>query len=427
MKALATIFKFEVGVLLRKNSLRIATIITVLIALAVTFVPRFLGGSVDASASSNPTSAPQTATQSPSVSAVYPLNGDYGLFVTADAKVDPKLLTIEPFSIMKKYDSEESLKADVDGGKIDKGVILQSQTSYQIVLKDSNMMENPTSAITMALTDFNINQNYIAAGLDPVKIAEAQNVIIQAELETLGGSMLNGFIFSYLGIFIVYMLVLLYGQAVATAVAREKDDRTMELLITNTTPTKLITGKVLACTTVSFIQVAAMLIALVVGIMINYEYYPPMILDMIKTGMQIDLIAVFLGFLIVGCLLYYFLYAAVGALVTRVEDVNSATTPIQFVFVGGFLAAYSGMMDPTGPIMKFASIFPFTSPLSMFARYSMSSIPVLEVLLAFGLLVLTTVGMAIVAIRIYRLGSLNYGNRMGLLKAIRMSFRKENL
>src|SRR5690606_4674903 len=111
---------------------------------------------------------------------------------------------------------------------------------------------------------------------------------------------------------------------------REKNDRTMELLITNTSSTNLIWGKVLASTVLSILQLASMIVVALLGIKINEANYPEFVLEVIKDGMALDAVGVFLIFAFFGTLMYYFLFAAVGALVSKVEEVNSAMTPIQF-------------------------------------------------------------------------------------------------
>lgn len=426
MRDLKTIFGFELNILLRKTSIRVTTIITVVILFGVTFIPRFLGPDVFGmgSASQDNVTSTDAATGDEDPSVV--LDKKYGLVLSEAESTYGDLLSTAPFNQMQRFDDVADLDAAITAEDIDAGIVLHSPTSFEQVVPQIGITQDPTAEITAALTQYQLTKNYEAAGLDPATVAAAQNVNIQSTMRSLGGSQVNGLIFGMFGVFIVYILVLMYGQAVATSVAREKDDRTMELLITNTTPTKLITGKVFACTVVSFIQVALMLIGLAAGLFINIAYYPPFLVDMVLSSFQPAVIVTFLVYLVAGCFLYYFLYAALGALVNRVEDVNSAVSPVMFVFIGAYLLAYNSLLNPGGSMMRISSLIPFTSLLSMFARVAMVGVPLVELVLGFVLLIATTAIMAIIAIRIYRLGSLNYGNRMGFLKALRLSFRKED-
>jgi len=121
--------------------------------------------------------------------------------------------------------------------------------------------------------------------------------------------------------------------------------------------------------------------------------------------------------------MYYFLYASVGALVSKVEEVNSAMTPVQFVFIAAFLLSSMGLNMPGGTLMRVISIVPFTSPMAMFIRYSMTTVPIVDLIGALVLLLVTLYIMAYLATRIYRMGTLNYGNRIGFFKAVGMVFK----
>ena len=61
-----------------------------------------------------------------------------------------------------------------------------------------------------------------------------------------------------------------------------------------------------------------------------------------------------------GFFLYAFIYAAIGSLVSRVEDVNSNSLPITFFWIAAFMITMismtSGQMDTT--LIKVSSYFP---------------------------------------------------------------------
>lgn len=224
----------------------------------------------------------------------------------------------------------------------------------------------------------------------------------------------------------IYMLILLYGSLSSTAVAREKNDRTMELLITSTSSTNLIWGKVLACVTLSTAQIVLFILAGVAGVALNAGNYPPFLLKMVRDGVSAESLVLFVVFALFGTLLYYFLYGAVGALVSKVEDVAGAVAPIQYVFIAAFILNSVGINMPGGTLMRVLSIVPFTSPMAMFIRYSMASVHPAEVALALALLILTAALMARIAVRVYRMGTLSFGNRIGFFQAVGTVLRKED-
>ncbi len=417
MKDLFTVFRFELTVKVKQKSFRITTLIFMVIFFIITCIPTFyFMVSPDLSVLfSNSAESDMVTEGSP----------EYG-YASLDNSINlPEISSIGPFSTGKIYPDEESLRTAVENDEIQKGILLKSATSFSLIAKDLGMYDTSTTTIAQALTVYNRNQSLKEHGIDPDIVDEAQAVSIDSDTITLGKNASTGFAFAYIGMFSIYMLVILYGNAVTTAVAREKNDRTMELLITNTNPTYLIWGKVLSATVVSIGQLLLLILTAVVGVLINQRNYPPFLMTAISQSINGETVAVFIVFALLGSLMYYFLYASVGALVSKVDEASSAMGPIQFLFIGGFLLSTFGMYMPDGAIMRFASIFPFTSLMSMFIRYSLTTVPVFDLILALILLIFSVLFMAYLAIRIYRMGTLNYGNRIGFFKAMKMVFSKE--
>ncbi|MBN2850984.1 MAG: ABC transporter permease, partial [Erysipelotrichaceae bacterium] len=161
-----------------------------------------------------------------------------------------------------------------------------------------------------------------------------------------------------------------------------------------------------------------------IGYLLNKANYPDFIDRMIFGSLSFDAILVFLVFTALGYLLYLFVYASLGSLVSKVEDVGSSVSIITMLFMVAYLIASIGMNMPNSLMIKIGSYVPFTAILSMPIRYFMTAVPLYELVISLVLMALTTYGLAIVSIRIYRLGSLSYGNRMSLVKAIKAILAK---
>lgn len=419
MRDFMVVLLFELKNRLKQKATIISTVIILAIVLVVTFIPRFLD--------LNPTSSEGTEiveTTQPSEEDVYQIPS-FGVLTVN--QTDLSFLGQHPyFSDVTKYETAEALNQAVESEQVDYGLIFTSLNEVKLVANDIGMFDMTPSMISDFLATIARNEYLSEHGIDPLIVDEATyNSLVSVEVETLGKSQGNSFWFVYVGVFIIYFLIILYGQSVSTAVAREKNDRTMELLITNTTPTNLIWGKVVASTIVSGTQMILTILTAVIGYMLNQSFYPEVLVMMVSEGIGLDLLVIFVVFAILGMLLYYFLYAAVGALVSKVEEVNSAMTPIQILFVAGYMIVMFGLYIPDSLLMRVASIVPFTSSITMFARYALVTVPLWEIGLSLGLLGLTTWLMSYISIRIYRMGTLNYGNRIGFIKALRMVFSKE--
>ena len=64
--------------------------------------------------------------------------------------------------------------------------------------------------------------------------------------EVLGKDGEQNYWYTYVLVFVVYFLIIFYGQMIATSVTTEKSNRAIEILVTSVNPNSLICGKVLA-------------------------------------------------------------------------------------------------------------------------------------------------------------------------------------
>ena len=264
----------------------------------------------------------------------------------------------------------------------------------------------------------------LASGMSPQDASVVMDVSIRATVTSLGKNQADNFFYTYVMIFALYMVIMLYGQMVATNVATEKSSRAMEVLITSARPTSMMFGKVLASCLAGFIQIAAVFGSALVLYHINRDYWAgnPLVQSLFNTPPE--LFAYMLIFFVLGFLIYAFLYGALGSTATKLEDINTSTMPLILLFVAAFMVSMMGMssgnVDST--LMKVCSFVPFTSPMAMFTRIAMSTVPMHEILLSIAILVVSSAGIGVLAAKISRVGVLLYGTtpKLGaILKAIR--------
>ena len=127
-----------------------------------------------------------------------------------------------------------------------------------------------------------------------------------------------------------------------------------------------------------------------------------------------------------GYLLYLFIYAALGSLVSKVEDVGSAVTPITFIFVAAYMIASFGMSTPDSLVVRVSSYIPFVSLFTTPIRYMMTNVSTFELVTSISLMIVATLLIMQLSVVIYRQGSLNYGNKMSLTKVMRGLLKKNN-
>jgi len=320
------------------------------------------------------------------------------------------------------YTNEASLKKAVEDGKLERGFVLTSLNRFKSIMNNKDLMSVSTEMMRTILTSISTDRNLVLAGIDPIKVKEASNVTIEISEEILGKDANQGFLISYILMLSVYMLVIMYGQMVSSSVAREKDNRTMEILITSTKPDALIVGKVLANGLAGLLQFFFIFAVGLLGYFLNKPNFPAVINDMLFGSLSWDAMVVFLIFTSLGYLLYLFVYASLGSLVSKLEDVGSSVSVITLLFMVAYMIATFGMNMPDSLLVKVASYFPFTAILSMPIRYFLTQVSVVELMISLVIMALTTWGLAFLSIRIYRLGSLTYGNKMSLIKVLKAIF-----
>lgn len=128
---------------------------------------------------------------------------------------------------------------------------------------------------------------------------------------------------------------------------------------------------------------------------------------------------------ILGYLLFSFLFGAIGALCSKVEEVNGATMPIQLLIIAVFIISFITLQNPDTLLAKIMCYVPFSSWMCMFINVAMGSVSTMEIVISLALLAATTVAMGLLGARLYRRGTLSYGNSVKLKNIMKMVKQKD--
>lgn len=396
------VFGFEFKSLVRKKAYKYTTLVISLILLLLTFLPRF----VDKDLSNKIGIFEGASFDLESVDF-----SDTEVFI-ADKNIDKDYLA----SLMKLEDKQiisdrETLEENIVDSKIHKGLIVNGPNSFKVLIKDKKFAEDNVNDIKAILNKYNFDMALLKGGIDPTTVEDASNTNLVYEEVVLGKDLSSNFLLAYSYIIILFMLIIFYGNNISSNVAREKNDRTMEILITSTSPTSLIIGKVLGSGIAGLLQFGIFGLVSFLGMYGNKGFYSQGMIDFLKSMLEWKMIAVFFGFILTGYFIYLFLFAALGAKVSKVEDVTGATLPIYIVFIAGFILTVFQLADADGMILRVLSFIPFTSPIAMPVRFLLTLVPMLEVLISVGVLIVTMIILAIISSKIYRDGTKNYGRK----------------
>ncbi|HCM59761.1 MAG TPA: ABC transporter permease [Bacteroidales bacterium] len=253
---------------------------------------------------------------------------------------------------------------------------------------------------------------------------------------------------AYLGGFLMYMLVFMFGSMVMRGVIEEKTNRIVEVIVSSVKPVQLMLGKIIGVALVGLTQFALWIVltlALVTvlktsflpeGTMEQIQQLPRSLADADQsvagaTGTTVTpeqltdfqelfagalnqpwglIIFSFVFYFLTGYLLYASLFAAIGSAVDNETETQQFMLPVTIPIILGLIVAMGTMQNPESSLSFWFSIIPFTSPIVMMARIPFD-VPGWEIALSMGLMLITIVGAVWMAAKIYRTGILMYGKK----------------
>lgn len=330
------------------------------------------------------------------------------------------------YNVVLTDETDERIKTLVTDGDVECAFVMTSPTSYTYYVENLSLYDANAETADAVLREVYRMSAMVQSGMTPEQAGEIMSVQIESEILNLGKNQFENFFYTYIMIFALYMVILLYGQMVATNVATEKSSRAMEVLITSTKPTAMMFGKVIASCLAGLIQLVAVFGTAILFYNMNKGYWGSNPIISSIFDMPIDLLIYMLVFFVLGFFIYAFLYGAIGSTASKLEDINTSVMPITFMFIIAFIVVMtsmsSGSIDNT--VMRICSYIPFTSPMAMFTRIAMSTVPWYEIAASIAVLIGSVVGVGVLSAKIYRVGVVMYGTtpKLGsILKAIRKS------
>jgi ABC-2 type transport system permease protein len=265
------------------------------------------------------------------------------------------------------------------------------------------------------------------AGLDAERVQQLSRVNLRLSTERItdrgrGGSGAGNVAVAFGASFVLYMLIVLYGQTILRGVIDEKNNRVAEVVVASVKPESLLAGKVLGVGTVAMTQ----LVVWTLSIILITKFREPIFsrLGVPNANVPIPDVSVgaalsLLGFFVLGFVLYAALFAAIGAMVSNEQDAQQAATPVTILIVMSALFIQPVMLNPTSTMNKVISWIPFSAPILMPVRTSIIPVPWYEIVLVMLGLLLACFACVWLAARIYRVGILMYGKRPSIAELVR--------
>lgn len=327
----------------------------------------------------------------------------------------------------------DSLAAEV-GLKIINGFLIvtdQTITDGQVEYRGSNVSsQSDMAGLERRIEEAVLTERLERVGVDPRLVADARVPVRLKTINIRGGRTTDqsgqaAFVLAYIMWFVLYLALIVYGQLVAGAVVEEKSSRVVEVLVSSLRPFELLTGKVVGVGAVGLLQLliwagmAKILIDQQAFFLALFGIHVPGGRAFALPGVPLATLGVLLLYFVLGFFLYAAMFAAIGAMSSTEADVRQAQQPVIMLIVIPALLAFGAVNDPDGPIAQTLTLVPFSSPIAMPIRWSVSAVPLGELAASVGFLVVTMLAVTWVAARIYRVGILMYGKRPGLKELAR--------
>jgi uncharacterized protein yhaP len=409
MKQFFTIFKHELSQYFRNKIFVITTLILILAVSGFLFAPR-IGEIINKSKNA------ESSEEKKSEVLVKSDNANLEKLLPAIAASFPQQ------NVKITNDSIDEIKKQIKDQSVEFAFVLSSNLKSYTYLANVSALQDPNLNTMDNLLKTLYSHAYLKKrGLNDTQIAEVQNPNITHTIESISEDGTKNFWYAYVMVFVLYMVIMMFGQKVAMSVVTEKTSRAMEVLITSASPVALMFGKILASSVAGIFQITAIFGSAFISYNINKSYFETNAVINTLFNFPASLVGYLLIFFLLGFLIYSFLFGAMASTVSKIEDLSSVVMLIQIIFVAGFVVSTNAMTsgDVNSELMKGLSLFPLTSPMAMFTRIAMSEVPGLEILLSVAFLILATILIGYIAAKIYRVGVLMYGTKPSFAKIIK--------
>jgi ABC-2 type transport system permease protein len=297
---------------------------------------------------------------------------------------------------------------------------LKKERTYQIYLSGNDLTKMGSVS---TLADNILKTSVFLPLKSPEIIALAQNGATSQITSYKDGEETAGFneyVAPAIFVLLFYVIFAFSVSYMLTSVSEEKENRSMEMVLTYVKPRTLIVGKLLGVSLVTLTQIAFFAILAIIGFIILQQTGSGAALPMSIEPSRIvfNFWPIFFGFtfLVVGFLMFAGYMTATAAAAPSSKEANNFSAVF---FLGAFIPFYFIAMlvtNPDNPIVKFLTFFPLTSPVVALVRNTVGNMSLLESWLALIVMVFFMIVSIWIAVRAFRLGALEFGSTIKLSK-----------
>jgi ABC-2 type transport system permease protein len=315
---------------------------------------------------------------------------------------DDRLLEMQPYS------NEAAARAALEQGQIQGYFVLEGgyQKTGQVTYYYWDAVPGGRVRTTL---DENLKANLVS-GLDSrvsLRLQEGTEMIQRSKdgrVEISNRDFLSLLMPFVVG-FLFIISVMMTSGYLLQVVTDEKENRTMEILLTSVSPIQLIGGKAAGLIALGF---TLMLTWLTTGIL-ALVFLAPQIPDFPTVTIPWNFLGVLLLFYVPSYIVISGMMIAIGSSVTETRQGQQIAGMLNILFMLPYFLSALIISDPGSPLVTALTLFPTTAMATITMRWGVTPIPAWQLLTSWVILTLTAGLSILAAARIFRVGMLMYG------------------
>lgn len=310
------------------------------------------------------------------------------------------------------YQDEATVRADVENGTLQGYFIIPAgfQSTYSL---DYFANKQPGSEVTSEINNFmheNLMQQTQIEHLERIEAGSNITLLSLDGSQTSDGSGWHRLFVPILIGVLYFILVMSSSGYLLQSLVEEKQNRTMEIMITSMSPKQLMIGKVIGNLGVGFTQIFVWLILTGVALFF-FKDRLTFLGDLSLSGdyLAISILSMLLSFIMVAGL-----FAIIGASMSSMEEGNSISGLVVLPMMMPFYFINTFFSNPNSLIPRILSYIPFSAPLSLSLRMAFTTVPAWEIALIFAILISSIVMVFWISGKAFKRGLLEFDKRLKL-------------
>lgn len=327
----------------------------------------------------------------------------------------------EPQIYLQVFTDESAARVAIETNKIQGFAVLPEDylSRFQIVYWAN---KQPLSDVQSVITDFVSKNLMVSENIDPVVVSRI-NEGSQINLQSLDGSQVyDGSNTDRIAVPILvgvlnFILVMTCGGYLLQALVEEKENRTLEILLTSVPSKEIMTGKIIGNLSIGFTEIGAWVLLLAIaGFIFRNKLEFLMGLDISFSYVAVSIALTIFSFIFSAALM-----VTIGAMMTSSAEAQGVSGMMVIPMMLPVYLFGTFMNNPNGIFPRVLSFFPLSSPLAIALRMAVGTVSRTEILLAFVVIVLMTLLMVWFAASAIKRGMLHFTPRL----LLRRKFNKE--